>query len=63
MAKIGKNIEATVKGDVLTLTIDLKKTQGKSASGKSTIIATSSGNQDVEGTNGLVLGLNLYRKE
>lgn len=59
---IGKNIEASVKEGKLTLVIDLSKTQGKSASGKSTIVATTGGNQTVDGTNGLVLGLNAYRK-
>lgn len=63
MATIGKNIEATVKDGILTLRIDLKKTQGKSASGKSTIVATTAGNQEVEGADGLLLGLNAYRKE
>lgn len=61
MAQIGKNIEASVKGGKLTLTIDLKEEQGKSGSGKSTIIATTSGNVTVEGTDGMKLGLNLYK--
>lgn len=60
--KIGKNIEASVKDGTLTLVIDISKTFGKSASGKTTIVATTSGNQQVDGTDGLVLGLNAYRK-
>lgn len=62
MAVIGKNVKAEVKGDILTITVDLSKNQGRSASGKSDIIATTSGNVAIDGTNGAVLGFNLYRK-
>ena len=62
MAVIGKNVNATVKAGVLTITVDLTKEFGRSASGKSTIIATTSGNVTVDGTEGAVLGFNLYRK-
>lgn len=61
--QIGKNIEATVKDGKLTLVVDLKKTQGKSKTGKSTIVATTNGNVQVDGTDGLVLGVNAYRRE
>lgn len=54
-----KNVEMTVAGNVLTITVDLSKTFGSSASGKTTIIATTAGNQPIEG--GAVLGLNVYR--
>lgn len=64
MQAIGKNIEATVSNDgkTLTLTIDITKSQGRSASGKTEIIATSAGNQPIDGTKGAILGLNLYKK-
>lgn len=55
------NIEAQVDGDVLTLTIDLSKTHGPSKSGKTTIVATTHGNIEVEGT-GVTLGVNAFRK-
>lgn len=55
------NIIAKVDGQRLTLTVDLGKTEGDSKSGKSTIIATSNGNQQV--APGVYVGLNVYRKD
>ncbi len=63
MQDLGKNIKASVKGDTLTLVIDLTKNQGESGSGKSEIVATSGGNVEVDDTKGLRLGLNLYRRK
>ena len=60
MTDLGKNVQFEVKGDKLTLTFDLKKEQGLSGSGKSTIVATTSGNVKVPGTD-VTLGLNAYR--
>jgi len=62
--EIMKNIQVAVKGSILTLTVDLSKTQGQSASGKSTMIATTEGNQKVTkfGGKDVSLGLNLYTK-
>ncbi len=59
---IGKNIKTTVEGNKLVIEVDLSKDFGPSASGKTIIVATSSGNTAVEGGGGVVLGLNLYRK-
>jgi len=56
-----KNVEMTVAGNVLTITVDLSKTYGPSASGKTTIIASTEGNQALEG--GAVLGLNVYKRK
>lgn len=56
-----KNAELKVTGDKLVITVDLAKDFGPSNSGKTIIIATSSGNQKIEGTDA-VLGLNIYRK-
>ncbi len=56
-----KNIEMKVEGNVLTLKIDLTKDFGRSASGKTIMIATTEGNQPVPGSPA-VLGLNLYKK-
>ena len=58
-----KNIDLKVKGDILTITVNLKERSGKSASGKTDIIATTSGNVDVEGQPGVKLGINCYFKE
>jgi hypothetical protein len=55
-----KNVEMSVKGKILTITVDLSKTFGKSKSGKTTIIASTEGNVRVEG-NEAVIGLNVYK--
>ncbi len=58
--ELGQNITATIEGDKLTLVIDLGTTIGVSKSGKSIVIATTSGNQTLPG--GAVIGVNVYRK-
>ena len=56
-----QNVNMKVQGDILTITVDLSKTQGISKSGKSRIIATTGGNTKVPGAaNGAVIGLNIY---
>jgi hypothetical protein len=57
-----KNVAMKVEGDILTLTVDLSKTFGLSASGKTTIIASTEGNQAVEGRESVKVGLNVYTK-
>lgn len=59
-----QNITATVKGQKLTLEIDLSKRFGKSASGKTTIIATTQGNMPVPSGEhmGVSFGVNVYTK-
>ncbi len=61
---IGKNIAAVVSADgkTLTLTIDLTKRHGPSASGKTTIVASSGGNVTVDGSGGVIVGINAYTK-
>lgn len=56
-----KNIEMKVEKNVLTIRVDLKKEFGKSKSGKSLVIASTEGNTSVEGTDGVKIGLNVYR--
>ena len=65
MQNMGKGIKYEVNADgIMIITIDTNVEFGKSASGKSTIIASSSGNQKIETPNGeAFLGLNLYRKQ
>jgi hypothetical protein len=58
-----KNVTMTVKDNKLTIEVDLSKSFGPSASGKTIIIASTEGNQPVEGGNGAVVGLNVYRKK
>lgn len=59
-----KNIQVAVKGNILTLTVDMSKTFGSSASGKSTIIASTEGNQKLAKIGGkdVTVGFNAYTK-
>jgi len=55
-----KNVTiSTDKKGIMTITVDTKKEFGLSKSGKTTIIATSSGNAEIE--DGVFLGINVYR--
>jgi len=56
-----KNAALKVDGNKLTITVDLSKDHGPSKSGKTIIIATSSGNKAIEGTDAII-GLNIYTK-
>ncbi len=63
MAQEYKNLQIRVEGKQIVITIpDYTLSIGTSASGKSKTIATTSGNVQVEGTGGVVVGLNVYRK-
>jgi len=56
------NIVQEVKGNTLTLTVDLSKDNGPSKSGKTRIIASTQGNVPIDGAgNGAKFGLNVYR--
>ena len=55
-----ENVKLDVKGSILTITVDLSKNLGPSASGKTQLIASTKGNVTVEG--GAIVGLNVYRK-
>jgi hypothetical protein len=54
-----KNVEITQEGTKLIITVDLSKEFGRSASGKTTIVATTEGNQKV---GEVYIGLNVYKK-
>ena len=56
-----QNVKTAVKNGKLLITIDLKAKTKKSTSGKTLIIASSRGNQEVNDTDGVILGLNLYK--
>jgi hypothetical protein len=56
-----KNVQMDVQGDTLRLTVYLSKEWGPSKSGKTTIIASTEGNQLVYGRQEKI-GLNVYRK-
>jgi hypothetical protein len=57
-----KNVEMKLDGDILTITVDLTKEFGPSASGKTTIIASTEGNVAVPDREEKI-GLNVYRKK
>jgi hypothetical protein len=57
-----KNVEMKIDGDILTITVDLTKEFGPSASGKTTIIASTEGNVAVLDRDEKI-GLNVYRKK
>jgi hypothetical protein len=57
-----KNVEMKIEGNILTLKIDLSKEFGPSASGKTTIIASTEGNISVPDRDEKV-GLNVYKKK
>ena len=55
------NVEMSVDANVLTIKIDLSKEFGPSKSGKTIMIATTSGNVTVPGREEII-GLNVYKK-
>jgi len=57
-----KNVQMTVAGNVLTITVDLSKEFGPSSSGKTIIIASTEGNIAVPERDEKI-GLNVYRKK
>ncbi len=57
-----KNVELSVKGNTLTITVDLTKDFGPSSSGKTIIIASTEGNFPLP-ERAEVVGLNVYRKK
>ena len=63
MEELSKGIEFEVGTDKkkLTLIIDITGTGAVSSSGKSRVIVSTRGNIIIPGTDGLKMGLNLYR--
>ena len=57
-----KNVKMEVKDNILTITIDLSKEFGISKSGKTNIVASTSGNVAIPDGNEAIIGLNVYRK-
>ena len=56
-----KNIQMTVEGNKLVITIDLNQEFGLSSSGKSITIASTEGNISVPGHEDVKVGLNVYK--
>lgn len=57
---MAQNIKVEAKGNALVMSVDLTKSFGPSKSGKSEIIATTSGN--IEVAPGIFAGINIYKK-
>jgi hypothetical protein len=57
-----KNVQITVAGNLLTITVDLSKEFGPSSSGKTIIIASTEGNVTIPEREEKI-GLNVYRKK
>jgi hypothetical protein len=57
-----KNCEMKVTGNILTITVDISKDFGKSASGKSVMIASTEGNVSIPEKEDIKIGLNVYKK-
>ncbi|MBF0518384.1 MAG: hypothetical protein HQK92_01520 [Nitrospirae bacterium] len=58
-----KNVEMSLSGNILTIKVDISKEFGLSSSGKTTIIASTEGNQSVDGAETVKVGLNVYKKK
>jgi hypothetical protein len=58
-----KNIEMTLTGEKLVITVDLTKDYGPSKSGKSITIASTEGNISIPDHEDIKIGLNIYRKK
>ena len=63
MASADSNVKTTVDGNKLTIEVDLSKDFGDSKSGKTTVIASTLGNVDIEGHDGVKMGLNIYKSK
>lgn len=57
------NVSYKLDGDKLVITVNLSERHGPSASGKTQIVATTSGNAKLDGKfSGIAFGLNVYTK-
>ena len=57
-----QNVEIEVKGNIMTITVDLSKNFGPSKSMKTISIASTKGNKTVSGPAGdVVVGVNVYK--
>jgi len=58
-----RNVEMTVEGTKLTITVDLSAKGEVSSSGKSLVIGSTEGNVSVPGKEEVKIGLNVYTKK
>jgi hypothetical protein len=57
------NVDLEIKGNILTIKVDLSKVGALSKSQKSRLIATTNGNITIPTTNNIRMGLNIYVPE
>lgn len=57
-----KNVNVVINGNKMLIEVDLAKDFGRSASGKTVIVASTEGNADVPDHEGFKMGLNVYKK-
>ncbi len=57
------NVATTMEKGKLVIVVDLAQRHGPSKSGKTTVIATTSGNVVVDPNSGATMGLNVYTKK
>ena len=57
-----ENVKMTKTGNKLTIEVDLSKKGTPSSTGKSQVIASTKGNQKIDGTEDIYIGLNIYKK-
>lgn len=58
-----ENVQMTVEGNVLVIQVKLDTDLGPSKSGKTTLIASTGGNQPVPGSKSATfVGLNVYKR-
>ena len=57
-----QNVKMAVKGQKLTIEIDLSERLGRSKSGKTTVIATTSGNVEIPEHPDIRIGVNCYTR-
>jgi hypothetical protein len=57
-----KNVQMSVAGNILTITVDLTKEFGPSSSGKTIIVASTEGNIPIPDREEKI-GVNVYRKK
>lgn len=61
MLEPADNVKMEVKNNILTITVDLTQDFGLSGSGKSMIIASTSGNISIPSFPSAKIGLNIYK--
>jgi len=60
--KVGENVEFSISSGILTITVDLKKKGRPSASGKTTVVASTLGNVELPCKGSIKMGINIYKK-